>query len=305
MSRIESISATTIQTPPTNNPTTIHTPTSTTIHTPPTNNPSQGGGTPTGTHIKTFRFEFSRDFIDELSRFSKVHQYDERRAYKEAWQKWKSNEEIDALISFEIRRLENLGYKGDIEDKMFKSGRYYFRKKLLKDTSANNNNYIGNDDNCDDEKEENTTAKTTAASTAASTTTTASITTASTTATHEKAKKETTQRRPYITMSKSCIRMMDRHIEECSKKTGFKPSTSYDSFYHEKMTTTQMMEEIENIVGKYEKTLENNATATKMMTKAKISNNNDMLEAIMQDIMDKIKKTFKNRYYRFVNAEDK
>jgi hypothetical protein len=172
----------------------------------------------------------------------------------------------------------------------------------LKDTSANNNNYIGNDDNCgDDEKEENTTAKTTTASITTASTTAASITTA----THEKAKKETTQRRPYITMSKSCIRMMDHHIEECSKKTGFKPSTSYDSFYHEKMTTTQMMEEIENIVGKYEKTLENNATATKMMTKAKISNNNDMLEAIMQDIMDKIKKTFKNRYYRFVNAEDK
>jgi hypothetical protein len=276
--------------------------------TPTTSNPSQGGGTPTEPHhnpsqgggtpnIKTFRFEFSRDFIDELSRFSKVHQYDERRAYKEAWQKWKSNEEIDRLISFEIRRLEDLGYKGDIEDKMFKSGRYYFRKKLLKETTNNNN--IGNNnceeeehDDDDDLKEENTRAATTTTATTAATT-------------NEKAKKETTQRRPYITMSKSCIRMMDRHIEECSKKTDFKPSTSYDSFYHEKMTTAPMMEEIENIVGKYEKTLENNAVATKMMTKAKISNNSDMLEVIMQDIMDKIKKTFKNRYYRFVNAENK
>ena len=83
-------------------------------------------------NIKTFRFEFSKGFIDELSRFSKVHQFDERRAYKEAWQKWKSNPEIDEIISFEVRRLEEIGYKGDIEDKMFKSGRYYFRKKSIK-----------------------------------------------------------------------------------------------------------------------------------------------------------------------------
>ena len=85
-------------------------------------------------NIKTFRFEFSKGFIDELSRFSKVHQFDERRAYKEAWQKWKSNQGIDEIISFEIRRLEEIGYKGDIEDKMFKSGRYYFRKKSIKQT---------------------------------------------------------------------------------------------------------------------------------------------------------------------------
>ena len=85
---------------------------------------------------KTFRFEFSKGFIDELSRFSKVHQFDERRTYKEAWQKWKSNPEIDHIITIEVRRLEESGYVGDIEDKMFKSGRYYFRKKTLKLAAA-------------------------------------------------------------------------------------------------------------------------------------------------------------------------
>ena len=80
-------------------------------------------------NIKTYRHEFSKQFIDELSRFSKVHQYDDRHVYKSEWTKWISNEEISSAIDFEKRRLQENGYKGDIEDKMFKAGRYYFRKK--------------------------------------------------------------------------------------------------------------------------------------------------------------------------------
>ena len=74
-----------------------------------------------------YRFKFTQNFMDELYKFSKVHQYDDRKLFKEAWENWAEEEED--LIESEISRLNNLGYDGDVLDKMFKSARYYFRKK--------------------------------------------------------------------------------------------------------------------------------------------------------------------------------
>lgn len=74
-----------------------------------------------------YRFKFTQNFMDEMYKFSKVHQYDDRKSFKEAWENW--TEEEEELIESEISRLNNLGYEGDILDKMFKSARYYFRKK--------------------------------------------------------------------------------------------------------------------------------------------------------------------------------
>ena len=74
-----------------------------------------------------YRFKFSEDFMEELYNFSKIHQYDERKDFKEAWNIW--TEENNDIINLETRRLRNLDYDGDIMDKMFKSVRYYFRKK--------------------------------------------------------------------------------------------------------------------------------------------------------------------------------
>jgi len=74
-----------------------------------------------------YRYKFTEDFMIELYKFSKIHQYDHRKDFKEAWNIWLEEEE--ELIESEIRRLTGLGYDGDILDKMFKSARYYFRKK--------------------------------------------------------------------------------------------------------------------------------------------------------------------------------
>lgn len=74
-----------------------------------------------------YRFKFTEDFIDELYKFSKIHQYDERKDFKEAWKLW--TEENDDIINNETKRLIDLGYDGNVLDKMFKSARYYFRKK--------------------------------------------------------------------------------------------------------------------------------------------------------------------------------
>jgi len=78
-------------------------------------------------YISIYRYKFTTDFTYELLRFSKVHQYDNRKDFKEAWETW--IDENANIVEEEIRRLQNLGYIGDIKDKMFKSSRYYFRKK--------------------------------------------------------------------------------------------------------------------------------------------------------------------------------
>jgi hypothetical protein len=74
-----------------------------------------------------FRFQFTEAFMEDLYKFAKIHQYDHRKDFKEAWQIWL--EENEDLVQEETDRLNNLGYDGDILDKMFKSARYYFRKK--------------------------------------------------------------------------------------------------------------------------------------------------------------------------------
>jgi len=77
--------------------------------------------------ILIFRYKFTEDFMEELYKFSKIHQYDERNDFKEAWAIWK--EDNDEIVEEETNRLQRLGYNGDVIDKMFKSARYYFRKK--------------------------------------------------------------------------------------------------------------------------------------------------------------------------------
>jgi len=74
-----------------------------------------------------YRYKFTQEFMDELHKFSKIHQYDDRKSFKEAWDNWL--EENDELVQDEMERLTNLNYEGDILDKMFKSARYYFKKK--------------------------------------------------------------------------------------------------------------------------------------------------------------------------------
>jgi hypothetical protein len=80
-------------------------------------------------NINIFRYKFTNDFTNELFKFSKIHQYDHRKDFKEAWKIWL--EENEEIIEHEERNLINLGYDGDVRDKMFKSARYYFRKKSI------------------------------------------------------------------------------------------------------------------------------------------------------------------------------
>ena len=78
-----------------------------------------------------YRYKFSNDIMTMITEFAKIHQYDDRKIYKEHWIKW--FEENNEPITDEMNRLTRLGYDGDIPDKMFKAGRYYFRKKNTAD----------------------------------------------------------------------------------------------------------------------------------------------------------------------------
>ena len=77
-----------------------------------------------------FRFDFSPDVVSKISGFATLHMDDDRKDYKKAWEPW--CEEHKEMITEEIRRLKQSGYDGDINDKMYKAGRYYFRKKSKK-----------------------------------------------------------------------------------------------------------------------------------------------------------------------------
>jgi len=92
-------------------------------------------------NIKIYRFQFTEEFNKELYKFAKVHQYDHRKVFKEAWEIWL--EENNTLVSCEVTNLTNLGYDGDIIDKMFKSVRYYYRKKsTVKKTQSERRDYV-------------------------------------------------------------------------------------------------------------------------------------------------------------------
>ena len=79
--------------------------------------------------VRVLRFEFSGELIEHVTAFANLHQYDDRKTYKEAWTAWLAHNEIAALLANEVTRLSTLGYKGDVANKLFKSGRYYFRTR--------------------------------------------------------------------------------------------------------------------------------------------------------------------------------
>jgi len=86
---------------------------------------------PQNKNPKTFRFVFSKEFMDVLHDFSKVHQLDDRKVFTESWNSWIEESEIKPMIENEVSIISQNGFKGDIMDKMFKSARYYFRKKPI------------------------------------------------------------------------------------------------------------------------------------------------------------------------------
>jgi hypothetical protein len=85
--------------------------------------------------LQTHRFTFSDEVSEILMDFARIHQYDERKVYKEAWQVLVQDEDTSPILLKEVETIQQHGYVGDVLDKMFKSTRYYYRKKLIKESS--------------------------------------------------------------------------------------------------------------------------------------------------------------------------
>ena len=79
-------------------------------------------------NTKIFRYKLSNDILSIITQFAKIHQLDDRHSYKEAWEVWLN--ENKEYIKDETDRLVAAGYKGDVEEKMYIAGRYYFREKV-------------------------------------------------------------------------------------------------------------------------------------------------------------------------------
>lgn len=74
-----------------------------------------------------YRFKFSPEFTEQIEYFAKVHEHDGVKDFREAWTQWKDTHQ--EILMSEINRLVESGFTGDIEKKMFRSVRYYYRNK--------------------------------------------------------------------------------------------------------------------------------------------------------------------------------
>lgn len=93
---------------------------------------------------KTYRYKFSKGFIEELKEFTRIHKYDEAKVFKEHFDEWK--EENQEIIQREQVYMRNMGYEGDVISKIYKSARYYFKNKSNEKTKPKKRRqYIGID----------------------------------------------------------------------------------------------------------------------------------------------------------------
>ena len=74
-----------------------------------------------------FRFKFSQDINLILQRFASIHHGDDLEEFKEAWER--TIETYRTIVDIETMRLNEIGFDGDVENKMFISARYYYSKQ--------------------------------------------------------------------------------------------------------------------------------------------------------------------------------
>lgn len=166
---------------------------------------------------KIYRFKFSQEFSDKIEQFAIIHQYNKPKVFKEAYNNFiKNNENI---VTREKRYLIGNGYDGDINDKMYRSARYYFKNK---DYSNAENKF-----------------------------------------------KDKKKRRQYIKQNTEFINTIDEHVSKMLKdKT--KPSDAFRNFQDSELYSTSYKNELTRI-GQFLDT--------------------------EKDILNKVKKTYKNRYF--------
>tara|TARA_Y200000002_G_scaffold259694_1_gene215416 strand:- start:605 stop:1108 length:504 start_codon:yes stop_codon:yes gene_type:complete len=79
------------------------------------------------TQKKVFRFKFSNELLELMKEFSQVHQHDTKDNFSDNWSLFLDKNKD--FIEIEERRLVENGFVGSINDKMYKSVKYYYTKK--------------------------------------------------------------------------------------------------------------------------------------------------------------------------------
>ena len=89
-----------------------------------------------------YRFKYSPEFAEKLHTFAKDNEDADAKTFGETWAAWKEANATE--LESEKQRLRDLGCKSDMDTKMFRSVRYYFRKKgTEKKTPIKRKAYVG------------------------------------------------------------------------------------------------------------------------------------------------------------------
>ena len=79
------------------------------------------------TQLKLCRFVLSKDLQGSINTFGKNNAELTRQEFNDAWTRWLEHNQ--SIIKNEENELKKKGFTGNLDDKMYKSARYYFRKK--------------------------------------------------------------------------------------------------------------------------------------------------------------------------------
>ena len=166
------------------------------------------------TQGQIFRYKFSEQIHCLIGEFSSIHKFDEPIQFREEWDLFviENKEQLER----EKNRLVSLGYDKNVDEKMYKSARYYFKNKPT-------------------------------------------------------AKKEPKKRRKYVTIDKTFLGQMDKHINEIAFVQDLKPAHAYNNFISDDKYSSKMDEIVQDLMDE-----------------------NDLEEA---EVEKKICKTYKNRYF--------
>lgn len=166
------------------------------------------------TQSQIFRYKFSEQIHCLIGEFSSTHKFDEPIQFREEWDLFviENKEQLER----EKNRLVSIGYDKNVDEKMYKSARYYFKNKPT-------------------------------------------------------AKKEPKKRRKYVTIDKTFLGQMDKHINEIAFVQDLKPAHAYNNFISDDKYSSKMDEIIQDLMDE-----------------------NDLEEAAVEK---KICKTYKNRYF--------
>jgi hypothetical protein len=162
----------------------------------------------TNINYTILRFNFSEDIMTRITYFAKLHQFEDRETYKTNWNRWFAENQL--VLEAEINRLTNNGYTGDVEAKMYKAGRYYFRKKQAQ---------VQAQEQAQAQEQEQVQAQAQAQEQAQAQTQTK---------THVPDKKQTSK---YTTMNKAVLEEMDNHIITSMRTNrAYTPAGGYTEF---------------------------------------------------------------------------